>query len=170
MSQRELEDIRDAMEDAAKDVKSFSRSTSRDLETLSDSEMAESSESHLENTIEYLDDQDPYGAMDQSYASLKEMENMEKTMDDILSDFQKETTQDMAKKFRSILRDMLTLSKSQESLRKETAEMPRNSPRLGDLAGQQQMIQDQLTQTMQNTMDLSKETFLVSPEDNFKIA
>ena len=59
---------------------------------------------------------------------------------------------------------MLTLSKSQESLRKETAEMPRNSPRLGDLAGQQQMIQDQLTQTMQNTMDLSKETFLVSPE------
>ena len=164
MSQRELEDIRDAMEDAAKDVKSFSRSTSRDLETLSDSEMAESSESYLEKTIEHLDDQDPYGAMDQSYAGLQELENMEKAMDDILSDFQKETTQDMAKKFRSILRDMLTLSKSQESLRKETAEMPRNSPRLGDLAGQQQMIQDQLTQTMQNTMDLSKETFLVSPE------
>ena len=164
MSQRELEDIRDSMDDAAKDVKSFSRSTARDLESLSDSDMAKSSESHLENTIQSLDDQDPYSAMDESYAGLQDMENMENAMDDILSDFQKETTRDMAKKFRSILRDVLTLSKSQESLREETAEMPRNSPRLGNLAVQQQMIQDQLTQTMKNTMDLSKETFLVSTE------
>ena len=93
----------------------------------------------MENTIQSLDDQDPYSAMDESYAGLQDMENMENAMDDILSDFQKETTRDMAKKFRSILRDVLTLSKSQESLRQKTAEMPRNSPRLGNLAGQQQM-------------------------------
>ena len=164
MSKRELDDIRDAMNVAAKDVKKFSRSTARDLENLSDSETAESSDTHLQETIHSLDDLDPYGAMDESYAGLQDIEEMEKSMKDIMSEFQKETTRDMAKKFRSILRDVLTLSKSQESLRKETVEIPRNSPRLSNLAGQQQLIQDQLTQTMQNTMSLSKETFLVSPE------
>ncbi|SVB62295.1 uncharacterized protein METZ01_LOCUS215149, partial [marine metagenome] len=164
MSKRELDDIRDAMNVAAKDVKKFSRSTARDLEKLSDSETAESSDTHLQETIRSLDDLDPYGAMDESYAGLQDIEEMEKSMKDIMSEFQKETTRDMAKKFRSILRDVLTLSKSQESLRKETVEIPRNSPRLSNLAGQQQLIQDQLTQTMQNTMSLSKETFLVSPE------
>ena len=42
--------------------------------------MAVSSESHLENTIQSLDDQDPYSAMDESYAGLQDMENMENAM------------------------------------------------------------------------------------------
>jgi hypothetical protein len=90
-------------------------------------------------------------------------------MEDILSDFQSKTTRDMAHKFRTILRDVLTLSKAQESLKNETTDIPRNSPRLGKLAGQQQMLQDQLTQTMANTMELSRETFLVSPEMGQKL-
>ena len=106
MSKRELDDIRDAMNVAAKDVKKFSRSTARDLEKLSDSETAESSETHLEKTIQSLDDLDPYGAMDESYAGLQDIEEMEKSMKDIMSEFQKETSRDMAKKYRTMLRDV----------------------------------------------------------------
>ena len=58
-----------------------------------------------------------------------------------LSDFQKETTQDMSQKFRTILRDIISLSKAQESLKNDTEETSRNSPRLANLANNQQIIQ-----------------------------
>ena len=164
MSQKELDNILDAMDSAANDVKEFSRRTAQKLEDLANSETAKSSAEHLNETMKNLDNQDPYRAMDESYAGLQSLESMEGAMDDILADFQQETTRDMARKFRSILRDVLTLSKGQESLRTETQAIPRNSPRLGNLAGEQQMLQDQLAQTMKNTMDLSRETFMVSPE------
>ncbi|MDP6339953.1 MAG: hypothetical protein QF842_06475 [Candidatus Marinimicrobia bacterium] len=164
MSQKELDDIRDNMNSAARDVKEFSRKTTQALENLADSDDAKSSENHLKETVKSLEKQNPYRAMDESYAGLQSLESMENSMDNILADFQRETTREMAQKFRAILRDVLSLSKTQESLQKETQNIPRNSPRLRDLAGQQQMLQDQLAQTMKNTMDLSRETFMVSPE------
>ena len=151
------------MEDAANDVKMFSRKTAQSLEKLSESEVTNSTEYHLEKTIESLNKQDPYIAMDESYASLSDLEKIQNEMNKILSEFQKETTRDMSSKFRLILKDLLTLSKSQESLKSETEQIPRNSPGLHDLALEQQMIQNQLTQAMENAVSLSKETFLVSP-------
>ena len=70
----------------------------------------------------------------------------------------------MAKKFRVILRDVLSISKSQELLKNEAKDIPSNSPRKNDLASNQQLLQDQLYKTMNKTMNLSKETFLVTPE------
>jgi len=169
MSQNELDDILDAMNAAAKDVKDFSRKTAKSLEDLSDSEQAQSSKNNLNETVQSLKKQNSYSAMDHSYAGLQSLESMELSMENILNDFQRETTRDMARKFRSILRDVLTLSKAQESLKNETGDIPRNSPRLGDLAGNQQMLQDQLSQTMNNTMTLSRETFMVSPDMGRKI-
>ncbi|MBC8345782.1 MAG: hypothetical protein ISR82_05940 [Candidatus Marinimicrobia bacterium] len=169
MSLNELDDIRDAMISAAKDVKDFSRKTAQSLEDLSDSKQAHASEEQLSKTVLSLKKQDAYSAMDHSYEGLQSLESMEMSMENILADFQRETTRDMARKFRSILRDVLTLSKSQESLQKETGDIPRNSPRLGNLAGNQQMLQDQLAQTMNNTMTLSRETFMVSPEMGRKL-
>jgi len=169
MSQKELDQIRETMESASRDVKNFSRETAKSLEDLSDSKDATASNTHLKDAIKSLDREDPYAAMDESYAGLQSLEALNNSMEDILSDFQSKTTRDMAHKFRTILRDVLTLSKAQESLKNETTDIPRNSPRLGKLAGQQQMLQDQLTQTMANTMELSRETFLVSPEMGQKL-
>ena len=58
----------------------------------------------------------------------------------------------MAKRFRDILRDLLSISKSQELLEAETSEIPVNSPRQNTLANQQQLLQDQLIKTMTKTM------------------
>ena len=70
----------------------------------------------------------------------------------------------MAKKFRVILRDVLSISKSQELLRTEAENIPANSPRKNNLASEQQLLQDQLYKTMKKTMNLSKETFLVTSD------
>ena len=82
----------------------------------------------------------------------------------LFSNFQKQTSRDMAKKFRVILRDVLSISKSQELLRTEAENIPANSPRKNNLASEQQLLQDQLYKTMKKTMNLSKETFLVTSD------
>ena len=163
MIDKELNDIRSTLNIAAKNVKDYSRKTAQNLENLSDSDIAESTDDLISQTIEDLDDNNPYDAMENSYAGLMSMESLGTNLDNILSDFQKETTQDMSQKFRTILRDIISLSKAQESLKDDTEETPRNSPRLANLANNQQIIQNQLKQTMKNTISLSKETFLVSP-------
>jgi chromosome segregation ATPase len=60
--------------------------------------------------------------------------------------------------------DILHLSKSQEQLQSETESIPSHSPRLGKMASRQQMVQDQLRQIMEQLMELSRETFAVTPE------
>ena len=169
INKREFDEIISSMDNASNDVKKFSRKTAQSLENLSGSELSNSTETHLEETIQNLKEQNPYTAMDQSYASLNNMEALELEMTNILSEFQKETTREMSSKFRSILKDLLTISKSQESLKSETEQIPRNSPRLNDLALEQQMIQSQLTQSMENAISLSRETFLVSPKMGRKL-
>lgn len=164
MNLREYNDVVDDMEIAAEVVQEFSRRSARALEDLSASDLAEKTQSNLKDATAALNRQKSRPAMNSSYAGLQSLKDMEKAMESIQQQFQSETTQEMAQKFRTILRDVLTLSKSQEALRQETQSTPRNSPRQGDLAGRQQVLQDQLSQTMSNLMEMSKETFMVSPE------
>ena len=42
--------------------------------------------------------------------------------------------------------------------------MPRNSQRLSQMAGKQQFLQDQLTKIVSELIELSKETFAVTPK------
>ena len=62
------------------------------------------------------------------------------------------------------MKNLLELSKIQESLEKTTRSIPRNSQRLGEIAGKQQFIQDQLTKIVSELIELSKETFAVTPK------
>ena len=115
---------------------------------------------HIRDAIKKLNEQKPFEAMDASFSGLQSVQSIQNSMNQISQDFQKQTTREMAKKFRGILKDLLSISKSQESLQKETSEIPANSPRQNDLANKQQVLQDQLIQTMSKAMDLSKKHFL----------
>lgn len=153
-----------SMERVAKNIKEYSPGSSTALKELADSQLADSTADLLTKTTRTLKRQDPRSAMQTSYAALKNLQTMEQSLTDVQTQFQREATADMAQKFRSILQNIFSLSKSQENLRGKTQSIPRNSPRLGKMAAEQQILQDQLAQTMGNLMNLSKETFMVSPE------
>ncbi|MEC9475281.1 MAG: DUF4175 family protein, partial [Candidatus Neomarinimicrobiota bacterium] len=169
INEKEFDKILNQMNKSISDIKKFSRKTAQGIENLSESKDAKLSKKYLRETINNLDRQQPYQAMDASYSGLQSMQSMQSSMNDIFSDFQKETTREMAKKFRGILRDILSISKSQELLKTDTEDIPKNSPRQSSLANQQQILQDQLIQTMKKTMGLSKETFLVTTEMGQKL-
>ena len=162
--QKELENIFKEIDLSIDPIKKFSRKTAQGLENLSESTEVKMSKSHLRETLKNLDKQKHIEAMDASFAGLQSMQALEQSMDEISKDFQKQTTREMAKKFRGILKDLLSISKSQESLMREAQDIPLNSPRQNGLAVNQQVLQDQLFQTMNKALELSKETFLVTPE------
>ena len=164
ISEKELKNIIKKMKNSIEDIKKVSRKTAQELEELSDGNNAELTKNHIKETMKNLDNQKAYEAMDASYSGLQSMQSMESSMNQIFSNFQKQTSRDMAKKFRVILRDVLSISKSQELLRTEAENIPANSPRKNNLASEQQLLQDQLYKTMKKTMNLSKETFLVTSD------
>ena len=164
INDKELNNIVYEMKDSINGIKKVSRKTAQELENLAESNSAELTKKHLRETVENLDNLKPYKAMDASFSGMQSMQSMESSMNQIFSNFQKQASREMAKKFRFILRDVLSISKGQELLRTEAENIPANSPRKNDLASEQQLLQDQLNKTMKKTMDLSKETFLVTSD------
>ena len=82
----------------------------------------------------------------------------------IQQQFQNETVSEMAAKLEKIMRDFLFLSKKQENLKEKTSSLSRSSSRLKAMTYNQQLIQDQLRETTKQMIELSKETFSITPE------
>ncbi|MCH7762427.1 MAG: hypothetical protein IIB95_01640 [Candidatus Marinimicrobia bacterium] len=160
----EFSNIRNKMDEAAEAVEKFHPETSDLLKDLKRDPLMNQTYSDLQRTVNQLRRQNVDEAVNYSSSSLEDLQKLLSEIENIQQGFQSATTQEMAAKFQRTMRDVLTLSKSQEQLQNETSNLARNSPRLGDLASRQLMIQDQLRQVMEQLMNLSRETFAVTPE------
>ena len=160
----EFQNILDVMQNAADLMEEYSPSSSDAMESLSESELAEETKSDLSESANELGNQSPQSSRQASTSSLNNLQSFHAMAMNIQNQFQQETASEMAAEFQSIMRDILSLSKSQESLHSTTTNIPRNSPRIKELALQQQILNDQLEQVASSLMELSRETFAVSPQ------
>ncbi|MEC8839209.1 MAG: DUF4175 family protein [Candidatus Neomarinimicrobiota bacterium] len=160
----EFSNIREIMEEAAKAMDEFDKESSQALEDLVRSRAANETESLMNQTIRQLQKNRKEMAKQKSTSALDNIKNIQSEMNEIKNQFEKNTTQEMTLKFQKIMKDLLELSKNQESLEKITRSIPRNSQRLGEMAGKQQFIQNQLTKIVSEIIELSKETFAVTPK------
>jgi hypothetical protein len=99
-----------------------------------------------------------------SQQAIQNMEMLMMQMMEIQQGFQQETVSEMTEKFQALMQDMLYLSSQEEQLRSDVKQASRNSPRLREFASHQQLLQDQLQSITNQMMDLSKETFAITPE------
>ncbi len=160
----EFSNIRNEMDKAAEAVEKFHPESSDLLKDLKRDPLMNQTYADLQRTVNQLRRQNANEAVNHSSSSLNKLQMLLSKIEDIQQGFQSATTQEMAAKFQRTMRDVLNLSKSQELLQNETANLARNSPRLGELANRQLMVQDQLRQVMEQLMKLSRETFAVTPE------
>ncbi|HBN45976.1 MAG: hypothetical protein QF439_04500 [Candidatus Marinimicrobia bacterium] len=160
----EFSNIRNEMEDAAEAVEKFHEESADLLEELKRDPLMNQTYADLQRTVNQLRRQNSDDALEYSASALENLQNLLNEMQNIQKGFQSATTRKMAAKFQQIMGDILNISKSQEQLQNETGSVPFNSPRLGNMAGHQQMLQDQLHQIMEQLMELSRETFAVTPE------
>lgn len=165
--QRQVEEfskIRNEMKAASEAVEKYHEESAQQLENLKRNPLMNKTYADLQRTVNQLRRQNANEALEYSASALENLQNLLNEMQNIQQEFQSATTKKMASKFQQIMSDVLILSKSQEQLQSDTGTLPYNSPRLGQMAGQQQILQDQLHQIMEQLMNLSRETFAVTPE------
>ena len=160
----EFSNIRNEMEETAEAVEKFHEKSADLLEELKRDPLMNQTYADLQRTVNQLRRQNTDDALEYSASALENLQKLLNEMQNIQQGFQSATTREMAAKFQQIMGDILNISKTQEQLQSETGSVPFNSPRLGNMAGQQQMLQDQLHQIMEQLMELSRETFAITPE------
>ena len=162
--QDEFDHIQSAIYEAQKLTDEFSPSTAEALNEMVESSITQSTEQNIENTAAHLNQQQLQLSRNSSNSALSGLSQLQNMAMDIQQQFQQETSAEMVEKLQKVMSNILSLSKAQEQLRKKTASTSRSSQRVKDLAGQQQVLKDQLSQTMSSLMELSRETFAVTPE------
>ena len=160
----EFKNILSLMDEASSLVEPFSDTSSEKLSSLSDSDLSNEAESLLEKSEKSLQKMEYQFAKNMSSASTEKIDDIMQQMRDIQQGFQMETVSEMAQKFENLMLKMLYLSSQEENLKSEVEKTYRNSPRLKDLAARQQIMQDQLQSITNQMMELSKETFAITPE------
>lgn len=160
----EFDNLKSLMEEASELVEPYSQKTSEDLDEMAQSDLTNQTESSMMETMENLSQQQIQQSQNSSNQSLENIQQMMQEMMEMQQQFQQETVAEMTEKFQALMQDMLYLSSQEEQLRTEVGSASRNSPRLRELAARQQVLQDQLQSMMNQMMDLSKETFAITPE------
>ncbi len=160
----ELANINDEIQETSELIKPFSQKSSKRLDELKHSNDFNLASKNIEETISDLKSKNIKSARSSSKSSLNNLNNIQQELANIQQEFQNETVSEMAEKLEKIMRDVLFLSKEQEKLREETASLSRNSSMLKETANKQQIIQDQLNRTINQIIELSKETFSITPQ------
>jgi len=160
----EFQNILSLIEEASLLVEPFSSTSSEELSSLYESDLSIETESSLQDTEKSLNNMEFQSAHNSSSISTDKLENIMQQMRDIQQGFQKETVSEMAQKLEKLMQNILYLSSEEENLGTEVEKTYRNSPRLKDLAARQQVLQDQLQSITNQMMQLSKETFAITPE------
>ena len=158
----ELKKLNDEIKTASDLIEPFSKTSADKLQKLSTSDDYKNAKANIENTISNL--QKGKSAKSSSQKSLNNLHNLQNELSMLQKEFQNETVSEMATKLAKIMRDVLYLSKVQEDIKDETALLSRNSSQLKTMAYRQQLIQDQLRQATKQMVELSKETFSITPE------
>ena len=159
----EFENIMELLEEASDLVQPFNDQSSEELSQLANSQLANEINNNIEQTMESLSEENINAAQNSSQSSLQDMESMMQMMNAAKQNFQQQTVSEITDKFQNLMNDILYLSSQEEHLRSEVKEVPRNSPRLRKLAQKQQLLQDQLQSITKQMLELSKETFAMTP-------
>jgi len=151
------------MESAAQDIEPFATMPSHELEELVESDMTHETSKELKTASRQLRQGEITKASQSATQGAEKLKRLTRNIENIRESFRGETVEAMVAKFEKALQNTLFISKEQEKLQKETKNLPRSSPRLGKMANRQQLLRDQLSQLIGALMQLSSETFAVSP-------
>ena len=160
----ELNAIKDLIKQTAETVEQFSDKISKDLIEFSNDNLMNQTSDLLNETMQNLSSSQNSKAIQNSEKALTNLQEILEKLSDLNSQFKQETVSEMVSKFQGIMRDIIYLSAQEEELGDDTQNLPSNSPRLRDLAGKQQILQDQLKSIINQLMELSKETFAITPD------
>ncbi len=160
----ELNAISDLIKETSEIVEPFSNEIAKGLIEYSNDTLMNQTSSLIKQTMQNLSSGQDSKAVQNSEKALTNLQEMLQNISDLNSQFKQETVSKMISKFQKVMRDIIYLSSQEEGLKNNTQNLPSNSPQLRDLAVKQQVLQDQLKSIISQLIDLSKETFAITPD------
>ena len=160
----ELGAINDLIKQTAETIKPFSDEIADKLIKYSNDSLMNQTNEIMSETVQNLSSGENSKAIQNSEKALKNLQKMLQDLSDLNSQFKQETVSEMVSKFQDIMRKIIYLSAQEEELGNKTQNLSSNSPQLRDLAGKQQVLQDQLKSIISQLINLSRETFAITPD------
>ena len=145
-------------------IENISSESSKQLSDLADSELSSSTKSDSQNSRIEMQNENYSNANNLAKNAQSGLNQMLETSKEIQSQFQDETVKKMLRKLLALIQNLLYISKQQEKLISETQNLRSRSPKLIDSALKQDRILRQNQQLMNQLVELSKETFHISPQ------
>ena len=156
--------LEQAMKDAAKAMETLSPDASQQLSDLAQSELTESTASDLNEARTEMQNKNSSGASQSGGKASSGLNEMLEIAQEIRSEFQEDTVDELLRKFLALIRNLLYISQEQENLVKETEGLRSRSPKLIETAVKQDKILRENQQFMIQLTELSRETFHISPQ------
>ncbi len=156
--------LEQAMKDAAKAMEALSPDASQQLSDLAESELTESTASDLNEARTEMQNNNSSGASQSGGEASSGLNEMLEIAQEIQSEFQEDTVDELLRKFLALIRNLLYISQEQENLVKETEGLRSRSPKLIETAVKQDKILRENQQFMIQLTELSRETFHISPQ------
>ena len=160
----ELGAINDLIKQTAETIKPFSDEIADKLIKYSNDSLMNQTNEIMSEAVQNLSSGENSKAIQNSEQALKNLQKMLQDLSDLNSQFKQETVSEMVSKFQDIMRKIIYLSAQEEELGNKTQNLSSNSPQLRDLAGKQQVLQDQLKSIISQLINLSRETFAITPD------
>ncbi|MDP6570425.1 MAG: hypothetical protein QGF57_04205 [Candidatus Marinimicrobia bacterium] len=156
--------LEDVMKDAAEAMEKLSPEASQQLSELAESDLAENTKSDLKDARQEMQNENQSGASSSAGQAAGGLESMLQMAQDIQSQFQEDTVDEMLRKFLALIRNLLYISQEQENLIHDTESLRSRSPKVIETAVRQDKILRENQQLMTQLAELSRQTFHITPE------
>lgn len=135
-----------------------------DLDSLGSRMKSMSISAQMQQTQQSLRSGNRQKATSSGEESARQLAEMASALGKMAADYKEQNKAELAQKIRRLIEELIYVSESQEELLDESKILGTQSPRYRELAGAQQDVKQALAGIAGRMLDLSKETFFVTPE------
>ncbi len=160
-----VEALKREMADAAKMAEKADKSQISDkLGDLADKMDAMNLSQQMSQTSQEMKSGNKSKAKSSGEKSARDLAEMSSSLSKLSEEFKEQNKAEIAGKIRRLVEELIYVSQDQESLMAASKALGTDSPRYRQLAGQQQDVKQALEGIAGRMLELSKETFFVTPE------
>ncbi len=156
--------LEEVMKEAAEAMHDLSPEAAQQLSELAEGELSETTKSDLKDARQEMQNENQSGASSSAGQAAGGLESMLQMAQDIQSQFQEDTVDEMLRKFLALIRNLLYISQEQENLIHDTESLRSRSPKVIETAVRQDKILRENQQLMTQLAELSRQTFHITPE------
>ncbi len=162
--QKDAEGLKKDMEDLQKRMSEFPQMPQDKMDVAQDQMSNDGPLQDMQNAQNQMKSGQMQSAQQSGQKASKGMQQVSQALQEAQEQLSEEQKQKIMQALKRSSHDLLNLSKRQEELMSETKGADRNTPGLGELADDQQNMMSGLNRVSSQMLELSKNTFFVTPE------